>query len=311
MWDTNRVCPELLSGACCLFAFATLGQAPPDSDNDGISDLDDACPQAPGYEVSPFGRGCPLGRDANGNWCNRGEQSIGGVCVPADETFVEGTRPPPPPEPTGIDAFCSNPGNWSHSQCGGSSGTDGGNGGGSGGDSDASDVGDESDNSSEEEEEEEDRFDPNRPEPIQDAIDNALRCILHPDSSEITRYENTVRIEFGTIREEGVVAKYICEASYMIIDKARVHAPAEYLGGHWNTIMWSVLMHEFIHVDNHRNHGCPPWENTNFAPTTEREEEEYTKNRAFEEYRLQTGRRSPFDPAYGQLDIYIACPSQQ
>ena len=229
-----------------------------------------------------------------------------GKCVPIDETSVTGTPPTPPPEPTGIEAFCSKPGNSGHEQCDSSSGIDGNSGteGGSGGGS----VGDESDNGSQEVS---NNPDPNRPEKIQKAIDDALRCMPDPDGSEIARYQGTVRIEFGTIQQEGYVAEYYCEASYMVIDEARVNQAALVLGGHWRTIMLSVLIHELIHVDNHRTHGCPPWENSEFAPSNKEEEELYTRNRGFEEYERQTGRRSPFDPFYQRHHALIGCPSQQ
>ena len=45
----------LAFSAICLVAPAAVGEPPPDSDNDGISDLDDQCPQVRGPDVSPFG----------------------------------------------------------------------------------------------------------------------------------------------------------------------------------------------------------------------------------------------------------------
>ena len=35
--------------ACCLLALAAVGEAPPDSDGDGISDLLDECPDVRGF----------------------------------------------------------------------------------------------------------------------------------------------------------------------------------------------------------------------------------------------------------------------
>ena len=107
----------LAYSVCCLIAPAAAGEAPPDSDSDGISDLEDQCPYTPGHAVSPFGRGCPLGQDADGNWCGQFEVERGGVCVPIDETTATGTRPP---DPNALEGFCHNPGNWNHPQCGGS-----------------------------------------------------------------------------------------------------------------------------------------------------------------------------------------------
>ena len=42
-----------------LLATHAMGEAPPDSDNDGVSDLTDQCVNEPGHVDSPVGTGCP------------------------------------------------------------------------------------------------------------------------------------------------------------------------------------------------------------------------------------------------------------
>lgn len=42
-----------------LSTTSAMGEAPPDSDNDGTSDVADKCPNLPGHANSPVGTGCP------------------------------------------------------------------------------------------------------------------------------------------------------------------------------------------------------------------------------------------------------------
>ena len=155
----------------------------------------------------------------------------------------------------------------------------------------------------------EDVADPNRPEELKEAIDDAMRCMLHPSTSATTRLRDTVRIVFHDIREESKGSRYYCEANYMEVDKKKVEKAAVDYQGSYRTVLMTTLMHEFIHVEHHRRYGCPPWTHPGFNASTEIEEEALTIAKTFDEYRRQIGRLSPLDPDYDPArHALIGCP---
>ena len=153
--------------------------------------------------------------------------------------------------------------------------------------------------------------DPNRPEELEDAINDALRCMLDPDSSAIARFHETVRIGITDSLPEGKGAAYYCDVNYMVIDKGNLEEAVRDFQGTYRVILLTALMHEFIHVEHHRRYGCPSWENPNFAPSTGNEEEWLTIDKTWDEYVHQIGVRSPLDPAYDPFsEGIIGCPGE-
>ena len=62
----NRTWMAILGlGVYSLLAPMAIGEAPPDSDGDGVSDVADKCPNLPGHVNSLFGRGCPCTTSEN------------------------------------------------------------------------------------------------------------------------------------------------------------------------------------------------------------------------------------------------------
>ena len=266
----KRILVSMLAlGVGCLLGPAALCEAPPDSDGDGISDLEDQCPQTWGRRASPFGAGCPMAQDANGNWCGPDEHSVNGVCVPVEDTTV--TEPPPPPPDAG-DEFCSNPGNWSHPTCGGSSSTDddndgsgssgggAGSGGGSGGN-----YGEQLDDNA------------------TDAAEKIKACVVtHSIDSVIHQYWPTVQIRYVDFDTEfsqypdlssslgAAGCNHAGNKHVIYLDRANLestHSNHEAVG--WTLTIWDVvastLVHEFLHVMTYEVYGCTPWTNSVYA----------------------------------------------
>lgn len=77
----TRILVTMLSiGFCGLHAVTVAGEAPPDSDGDGVSDVSDQCVNEPGHVDSPVGRGCPctIGVDTPDSDCDNISDYIDG-----------------------------------------------------------------------------------------------------------------------------------------------------------------------------------------------------------------------------------------
>ena len=295
----KRCITYMLAFGVCLLAPSAVGEAPPDSDGDGFSDLEDVCPETPGRSASPFGRGCPMAQDASGNWCGLDEHSVNGVCVPVEDTTV---TEPPPPDPDATDDFCSNPGNWNHPTCSGSESPPAGGGSGGGGSSGGGGGGGSDDEEEEEEAacawgESKDASGVCVAKPARDVMEKIKNC-LPAGSIPALYWDRVSGISWNNnlVNDEGIPIPgklYVHESgSPMSIEFNRSVIVEQSSAQSWTFGYGAnvALTHEYMHVRDVVEHGPRLWaepsleeemDQYNYGPPpyTEAKYEQYTADR--------------------------------
>ncbi len=144
---------------------------------------------------------------------------------------------------------------------------------------------------------------------LETAIDDVVRCMKHSAASPVVIHREAVNINYATIAEEGAGGGYTCEANYLEIDKDEIKEYAPLLSTSYMNLFAVTLIHEYIHAAHAARFGCPPWDNADYGPNNEAEDEAYTFQQANDRYSLQFGVPSPLDPRYvPALHRNISCP---